>query len=267
MGRGLRRPEYGASAAACAPAHDPRDRAFAAAVGLAPRPASDADPDAVARELARRGAGGPEVRFRLRDWSVGRQRRWGCPIPAVRCPACGTVPVPEAELPVRLEAPLQRPCPRCGGPAARETDTLDTFVCSSWYVFRYCDPHDDDAPFTREAVDRFVPVDVYVGGLDHAAQHMLYFRFVAKVLHGWGLIGADEPVTRFVANGMVLGADGQRMSKSKGTGVDPAEVIAAHGADPLRLAILADVPVARDVPWDEARLSAAERLLARWIAP
>jgi len=130
-------------------------------------------------------------------------------------------------------------------------------------VYRYCDPHAQDVPFHREAVDRYLPVDVYVGGIEHAAQHLLYLRFVARALHRWGLAGADEPVAGFVCNGMVLGADGRKMSKSAGNGVDPDAVIAAHGPDALRLAILADAPVERDVPWDEGRAASAARLLDR----
>ncbi|MCA9491054.1 MAG: class I tRNA ligase family protein [Myxococcales bacterium] len=206
----------------------------------------------------------PAVAFRLRDWSVGRQRRWGCPIPIWCCPSCGDVPADA--LPVRLDAPTTGPCPRCGREVVREVDTLDTFVDSAWYPFRFTDPHREDVPFGREQADRWMPVDTYVGGLDHAAQHMLYVRFIAKVLFDEGMIGFDEPVAHFVCNGMVLNPQGRRMSKSAGTGVDPATLLRDHPPDAIRLAVLADAPVERDRVWDTDAVSAKERFLTRWGA-
>lgn len=285
--------DYGTGAVMCVPAHDERDFAFAAEVGLpvrqvvaGPEQVEGAFTDdgvlvdsgpftgltsaeartALGAALAEVGRGGPRVSWNLRDWSVGRQRGWGCPIPMVHCPSCGHVPVPEAELPVRLDDPAERPCPGCGGVAVRETDTLDTFVCSSWYAFRFVDPHNDAEPFARAPVDRALPIDVYVGAIDHAAQHMLYFRFVTKVLHDLGHIGFDEPVAGFVCNGMVLGHDGRKMSKSTGNGVDPTELLDQWGADALRLGSLADTPVDRDVLWDSTRVEARARFLKRFGA-
>jgi leucyl-tRNA synthetase len=207
------------------------------------------------------------VRYHLHDWSVGRQRRWGCPIPMLDCPRCGQVPVPDRELPVRLEDPPERTCPRCGSAARRESDTLDTFVCSAWYTFRFTDPHREDAPFSPEAVARWMPVSTYVGGLDHAARHMLYFRFISQVLHDAGLIPFDEPVSRFVCNGIVRNAEGLRMSKSvSGSGVDPAQLLERFSPDAIRLAILADTPVERDLAWDTARVEHKEAQLERMSA-
>lgn len=271
--------DYGTGAVMCVPAHDERDAAFAEMVGLPVRVvvederlvgsgsfdglAVDEGARRITEALAAAGGGESTVTWNLRDWSVGRQRRWGCPIPVVHCDGCGVVRVPDEQLPVRIDDPIERACPGCGGPARREGDTLDTFVCSAWYAFRFTDPHHEAAAFTREVVDRWLPVDVYVGGLEHAAQHMLYFRFVTKVLHDLGHIGVEEPVERFVCNGMVLGADGAKMSKSRGNGVEPDTIVEQYGADALRLAILADVPVERAVPWVVSRVAGKERFLRK----
>ena len=254
--------DHGTGAVMCVPAHDPRDADFAEARGL-PAGSGELRPaDGVLADLIARETGGERVAWNLRDWSVGRQRRWGCPIPIVYCERCGTVAV--EELPVPLDAPATLPCPRCGEMAPRETDTLDTFVCSSWYAFRFTDPHNAEAPFERSVADRFFPIGQYVGGLDHAAQHMLYFRFMTKFLHDLGMISVDEPVSRFVCNGMVLDAQGRKMSKSLNNGVDPSEAMDQWGSDAVRLAILADMPVDRDVAWDSARAKAKARFLRKW---
>ncbi|MCB9678605.1 MAG: class I tRNA ligase family protein [Alphaproteobacteria bacterium] len=256
--------DYGTGAVMCVPAHDERDAAFADAVGLPVGSGELRDAGAVVDALEARGTGGRRISWNLRDWSVGRQRSWGCPIPMVRCEACGAVPVPDAELPVLRESPVERPCPRCGGAASRETDTLDTFVDSSWYQLRFCDPHATHAPFDKAVAARWMPVDVYVGGLDHAAQHMLYTRFVTRFLFDRGVSPVVEPVAGFVCNGMVLGDDGRKMSKSSGNGRDPVGILETYGADALRLAVLADSPVERDVAWSDARVEAKARFLERF---
>jgi leucyl-tRNA synthetase len=173
--------------------------------------------------------------------------------------------VPTDELPVLRDAPRVRPCPACGEPAERDPDTLDTFVCSSWYAFRFADPHNAEAPFSRQAVDRWMPIDVYVGGLEHAGQHMIYFRFVTAVLHDLGLVGFSEPVKQFFCNGMVkLG--GRKMSKSSGCSVGPDEVVEQFGPDALRLAILGDGPADQDQEWDPEGPARKARFLRRMEA-
>lgn len=270
---------YGTSAVMCVPAHDERDGRLAAAVGLPIRSVIESDTliDSgpfdglscaearvrITEALQQADQGGPTTSFTLRDWSVGRQRRWGCPIPVVRCPSCGPVLVPDAQLPVLLDDPPSRACPSCGAQAPRETDTLDTFVCSAWYAFRFTDPRAADRPFDPAQASAWMPIDLYVGGLDHAAQHMLYFRFVTKVLHDLGHLSFDEPVQRFVCNGMVLGSDGRKMSKSRNNGVDPAQILDRVPPDALKLAILADNPIDRDLAWDPDRPEAKAAFLAR----
>ena len=195
---------------------------------------------AIVAWLGESGRGAPSVNYRLRDWGFSRQRYWGCPIPIIHCPAHGAVPVPDEDLPVLLpelddyrpkgEAPLASneewmavTCPICGGPARREPDTMDTFVDSSWYFLRYCDPHNGEAPFDREIVDYWGPVDFYQGGVDHATMHMIYARFFQKALADLGLVGFREPFARFHGNGWVqLG--GTKMSKSKGNVIGPDAV-------------------------------------------
>ena len=195
------------------------------------RPAQDGG-RAIVEKLASEGRGGFTVNYRLRDWGFSRQRYWGCPIPVVYCDACGIVPVPESELPVVLPEiedykpkgvpPLAQaedwvnvPCPSCAGPAKRETETMDTFVDSSWYFLRYCDPHNDAAPFDRAAVDYWNPVDLYIGGVDHATVHMIYARFWVKVLNELGLLGFREPFAQFFSNGWVT-VGKTKMSKRAG---------------------------------------------------
>ncbi len=259
------------------------------------------------------GWGAPRVQYRLRDWLISRQRYWGCPIPMVRCPDCGDVPVPVEQLPVVLptdltldgrggsplsqrEAWLTVACPSCGGPARRETDTMDTFMCSSWYYLRYADPHNSEVPFGKDAVDHWLPVDQYVGGIEHAILHLLYSRFFTKVLRDQGLLSFGEPFTRLLTQGMVQGltyrnpttgkyvapADVKdvndprdpisgevlqvsfdKMSKSKHNGVDPSAVIDRYGADTARLFILFKAPPEKDLEWEDADVEGQFRFLQR----
>jgi leucyl-tRNA synthetase len=259
------------------------------------------------------GWGRAKVQFRLRDWLISRQRYWGCPIPVIHCESCGVVPVPAEQLPVelpvganlegkggsplaQLESWVNVPCPSCGKAAKRETDTMDTFMCSSWYFLRYSDPHNTSLPFQRQAVDRWLPVDQYVGGIEHAILHLLYARFFTKVLRDRGLLGFDEPFIRLLTQGMVQGityknpksgkyiapadvADPsdprdpisgdaletfyEKMSKSKYNGVDPAQVIDKYGADTARMFILFKAPPEKDLEWDDADVEGQFRFLQR----
>ncbi|MBM5799299.1 MAG: leucine--tRNA ligase [Cyanobacteria bacterium K_DeepCast_35m_m2_023] len=259
------------------------------------------------------GWGQGRVQFRLRDWLISRQRYWGCPIPVIHCDSCGVVPVPAEQLPVELPrnasfsgkggSPLAQleswwrvACPCCGQPACRETDTMDTFMCSSWYFLRYADPHNSSLPFGRDAVDHWLPVDQYVGGIEHAILHLLYSRFLTKVLRDRGLLGFDEPFARLLTQGMVQGityknpqtgkyippADVrdpsdpkdpltgdaldtfyEKMSKSKYNGVDPAVVIERYGADTARMFILFKAPPEKDLEWDDADVEGQFRFMQR----
>ncbi len=231
--------------------------------------------------LKAEGHGERRVNFRLRDWLLSRQRFWGCPIPIVYCPDHGAVPVPESELPVLApddvefrptgESPLKfhegflrTTCPTCGGPAVRETDTMDTFVDSSWYFLRFCDPWNEDRPFDQGPVERWMPVDQYIGGVEHAILHLLYARFYTKALADLGIAphGLREPFARLFTQGMVrLG--GSRMSKSKGNLVAPEDILDADGADALRLAHLFTGPPADDVDWEGVGLDGCSRFLHR----
>jgi len=219
----------------------------------------------VAAWLAEEGRGEAAVSFRLRDWLLSRQRYWGAPIPIVHCPTCGEVAVPDDELPVRLpddadfqlggESPLSRhpswkhvACPRCGGDATRDTDTMDTFVDSSWYLFRYCSPGYDDGPFRREDVDRWMPVGQYTGGVEHAILHLLYVRFFTKVLYDLGMVGFTEPFPKLMNQGQVI-FDGASMSKSKGNLVEPMPIVERWGADTMRLIMLFAGPFEDDIDW------------------
>jgi leucyl-tRNA synthetase len=227
-----------------------------------PSPASIAK---VTAWLEEEGRGVGTVTYRLRDWLLSRQRYWGAPIPIVHCPSCGEVAVPDDELPVRLpddadfrlggESPLARhptwkhvACPSCGGEATRDTDTMDTFVDSSWYLFRYCSPGDDEGPFRREDVDRWMPVGQYTGGVEHAILHLLYTRFFTKVLHDIGLVGFVEPFPRLMNQGQVI-FDGASMSKSKGNIVEPMPLVERWGADSMRLIMLFAGPFEDDIDW------------------
>ena len=225
------------------------------------------------------GFGEFKTQYRLRDWLISRQRYWGAPIPVVYCDKCGIQPVPEDQLPVRLpedvdfsvvgKSPITTSptfkdtvCPVCGGHAVRETDTMDTFVCSSWYYLRYADPHNKDLPFSRELVNKWLPVEQYVGGIEHAILHLLYSRFFTKALRDLGLLDFDEPFSNLLTQGMVL-KDGSKMSKSKGNTVDPDEIFENYGADTARLFILSDSPPARDFDWSDAGVEGCYKFLNR----
>ncbi|HEX9411910.1 MAG TPA: leucine--tRNA ligase, partial [Ktedonobacterales bacterium] len=230
--------------------------------------------------LEEHGAGGGTVSYRLRDWLISRQRYWGCPIPIVYCERDGTVPVPEDQLPVVLpdhvhfkptgESPLREvpeflhvTCPICGGPATRETDTLDTFICSSWYFLRYADPHDAEQAWTPDALRRWLPVDRYVGGPEHAVLHLLYARFFVKALRDLGLLAFDEPFTRLYHQGMVLGPDGQKMSKSRGNVIAPDDVVGRYGADTVRCYLMFMGPFDQGGPWNHQSIEGVWRFLNR----
>ena len=233
---------------------------------------------AIVADLEAAGTGRRSVQYRLRDWLISRQRYWGNPIPAIHCEHCGIVPVPEDQLPVTLPENLdlgagetlaecrefyETTCPVCGAPARRETDTMDTFTCSSWYYLRYTDPHNTELPFSREAANRFMPVDNYIGGIEHAILHLLYSRFFTKALRDMGLLDVDEPFTNLLCQGMVKDANGETMSKSKGNVVPPSSVIEPFGADTMRLAILFIAPPEKDFDWDEKAVEGANRFIKR----
>ena len=229
--------------------------------------------------LHERGIGEGKTNFRLRDWLISRQRYWGVPIPVVYCDKCGEQLVPEEELPVRLpedvkfesgavsplatsEAFMNAKCPKCGGPARRETDTMDTFIDSSWYFLRYTDALNDKAPFDSKIANYWMNVDQYIGGIEHAILHLLYSRFFVKVIHDLGLIEANEPFRGLLTQGMVL-KEGSKMSKSKGNVVSPEEIINKYGADTARLFILFAAPVDRDLDWSDQGVEGSYRFLGR----
>ncbi len=226
-----------------------------------------------------KGFGKGAVTWRLRDWGVSRQRYWGTPIPMIHCPKCGTVPVPEDELPVRLpenveltgvgESPLRTvpefvnvACPKCGGPAERECDTMDTFVDSSWYFYRYCDPRNDRAPFGQDAAASWFPIDQYIGGVEHAVLHLIYCRFWTKMMRDIGLVTWNEPASRLFTQGMVI-KDGAKMSKSVGNVVSPEEMVERYGSDTARAFSLFAAPPDRDLDWQESGVEGMSRFLAR----
>ena len=304
--------EYGTGAIMAVPAHDERDFAFAKNFELpivqVVAPASGevdeespyvehtetevlvnsgeftglAAPEAkrrIVEMLEQRGLGRATTSYRLRDWLLSRQRYWGCPIPVIHCERCGTVPVPEDDLPVVLpevddylpkgrsplaaaEAWVHVACPSCGGDARRETDTMDTFVDSSWYFLRYTDPHNDRAPFERALVDFWLPVNQYIGGIEHAILHLMYARFFTKALYDLGIVGFVEPFARLFNQGMIY-RFGAKMSKSKGNVVSPDELVAQHGADALRVYILFMGPADQDKEWQETGVEGAARFLQR----
>lgn len=241
---------------------------------------SDEAINAMLAELEPEGRGQLRVNYRLRDWLVSRQRYWGTPIPIVYCQSCGTVPVPEDQLPVRLpynveftpdgESPLKKctefietVCPHCGGPATRDADTLDTFVCSSWYQFRYTDNRNDREAFSRDIVDRMCPVDKYVGGAEHAAMHLLYARFITKALRDMGYLGFDEPFKSLVHQGTILGADGQKMSKSRGNTISPDSYVSQYGSDVFRLYLAFGFAYTEGGPWSDDGVRAIAKFVSR----
>ncbi len=300
---------YGSGAVMAVPAHDQRDFEFARRYGLPVRgvvvPADGGTPDleagaytdkgvlrdsgpftgmsseqafdAIAEYLEAAGRGRRRVNYRLRDWGISRQRYWGAPIPIVYCRRCGTLPVPDADLPVvlpqdvRLEgagSPLRRMpefhrtrCPQCGGEAERETDTFDTFVESSWYYARYCSPGADTAMLDERA-HYWLPVDQYIGGIEHAILHLLYARFFHKLMRDEGLVRTDEPFANLLTQGMVL-KDGSKMSKSKGNTVDPQGLVERYGADTVRLFVMFAAPPEQSLEWSDAGVEGASRFLRR----
>jgi leucyl-tRNA synthetase len=240
---------------------------------------NEAGKSAISYWLEEKGIGKRRVNYRLRDWLISRQRYWGAPIPIIYCPKCGTVPVPKADLPVMLPedvrfdagavSPLAHSeefvhctCPKCGGQARRETDTMDTFICSSWYYMRYTDPHNKTEPFEASKANYWMPVDQYIGGIEHAILHLLYSRFFTKVLKDAQLIHVSEPFKNLLTQGMVT-KDGAKMSKSKGNVVSPEEIVNRYGADTARLFILFAAPPERDLEWSDQGVEGAYRFLGR----
>ena len=226
-----------------------------------------------------RAFGEAKVTFRLKDWGVSRQRYWGTPIPMIHCERDGLVPVPDDQLPVLLPekieitqqggSPLGRvpefvnvTCPKCGGPARRETDTMDTFVDSSWYFYRYTDAKNAKQPFDPAKVDYWFPIDQYIGGVEHAILHLIYSRFWTKVMRDLGLMKNDEPARRLFTQGMVI-KDGAKMSKSKGNVVSPDDMVARYGADATRMYALFAAPPDRDLDWQEDGVAGVSRFLGR----
>ncbi len=241
--------------------------------------ASEEAIEAITKFLEEQGLGSYQVNYRLRDWLISRQRYWGAPIPIVYCDECGTVPVPEEMLPVYLpldvsfkptgQSPLveadefvNTECPLCGGKAKRETDTMDTFVCSSWYFLRFADAHNESLPFAKEKADYWMPVDQYIGGVEHAILHWMYARFFQMVMSDLGLVTVDEPFENLLTQGMVL-KDGIKMSKSKGNVVDPDHIIDEYGSDTARIFILFASPPEKDLEWSDEGVEGAYRFLNR----
>ncbi|MBI5997775.1 leucine--tRNA ligase [Clostridium perfringens] len=234
----------------------------------------------IVEKLASMGLGEKKVNFRLRDWLVSRQRYWGAPIPIVYCEECGIVPVPESQLPVELpydvefapdgksplaksEAFVNTTCPHCGKPAKRETDTLDTFVCSSWYYLRYPDNKNTEAPFNPELINKMLPVDKYVGGPEHACMHLLYARFITKALRDMGYLNFDEPFTSLTHQGLILGPDGLKMSKSKGNTISPDDYIKEYGADVFRMYLMFGFAYTEGGAWSDDGIKSVNRFVER----
>jgi leucyl-tRNA synthetase len=234
----------------------------------------------VIEHITKKGVGRAKTNFKLKDWLISRQRYWGCPIPIIHCTKCGPQAVPEKDLPVKLptvmefqpkgRSPLadqpdfmKATCPKCSGPAQRDPDTMDTFMCSSWYLYRYVDPKNDREPWSREKGKTWLPVDLYIGGAEHACMHLLYFRFIAKVLFDQGWVPTDEPVVRLYHQGMVADEHGDIMSKSKGNAVSPTEIMDQWGVDVCRLAMFFFAPSDAEIKWKEDGLLGAHRLAGR----
>ncbi len=237
--------------------------------------------DAILAKLEKEGKGGKKINYRLRDWSVSRQRYWGAPIPVIHCEHCGAVPVPEKDLPVELpegvnftpdgRSPLGKceeymnvTCPICGKPARRDPDTLDTFVCSSWYYLRYPDANNFDAPFDTALIDKLLPVDKYVGGAEHACMHLLYARFITKALRDMGYLNFDEPFTSLVHQGLILGPDGTKMSKSRGNIVNPDTYVNEYGSDIFRLYLLFGFSYFEGGPWNDDGIKSIAKFVDRF---
>jgi len=235
---------------------------------------------AIASALEKAGKGCKKTNYRLRDWSVSRQRYWGAPIPIIHCKKCGAVPVPEKDLPVELpydvefkptgksplaahEGYMSCTCPKCGAAARRDPDTLDTFVCSSWYYLRYPDSHNDDKPFDSQLINKMLPVDTYVGGAEHACMHLLYARFITKALRDMGYLNFDEPFKRLVHQGLILGPDGYKMSKSRGNVISPDEYISQYGADAFRLYLMFCYSYTEGGPWSESGIKSIVKFMER----
>jgi leucyl-tRNA synthetase len=242
---------------------------------------SDKGIEAVTDFLVGKQLGGPSIHYRLKDWLISRQRYWGAPIPIVYCDRCGMVPVPEKDLPVLLpedvtdfvprgksplaavESFINTECPKCGGKAKRDPDTMDTFVCSSWYFIRYLDPHNEREFCSKADADQWLPIDQYIGGgSEHATGHLIYFRFLTKVLFDAEYISVDEPAKNLFNLGMVL-KDGDVMSKSKGNAIPVGEFVSKHGADVARMTILFAAPPEREMEWSDEGVTGAERFLNR----
>jgi leucyl-tRNA synthetase len=305
---------YGTGAIMAVPAHDDRDFEFARKYGIEVRTViappdwdggeldepyvgegamvnsgpfdgtpSDEGRQRVTAWLEEQSSGRAAVTYRLRDWLISRQRYWGTPIPIIYCDSCGTVPVPEEDLPVLLpedaefiptgESPLKlhegfryTECPRCGGPAERETDTMDTFVDSSWYWYRYLSPHYDEGPFDPERGARWLPVDLYTGGIEHAVMHLLYARFWTKVMRDMGLVDFGEPFNRLFNQGIILAEDGEKMSKSRGNVVNPQNFVDRYGSDVLRCFLMFIGPWDQGGPWDARGIEGVSRFLRRALS-
>ena len=232
----------------------------------------------IIEKLAEKGKGQLKTNYRLRDWLVSRQRYWGAPIPIVHCPHCGTVPVPEDQLPVELpydvnftpdgtsplakhEGFMHTKCPKCGADATRDPDTLDTFVCSSWYFLRYPDSKNDKEAFSKEWIDKMLPVDKYIGGAEHACMHLLYARFFTKALRDMGYLDFDEPFLSLVHQGVILGTDGFKMSKTRGNVVSPDDYISVYGSDVFRMYLGFGFNYVEGGPWNDDGIKA----IAKWI--
>ncbi len=302
---------YGTGAIMAVPAHDERDFDFATRHGLpipvvisadGSEPRTPREPYtgdgimvhsgpysglgsaegrlAVTREMERTGRGRGQVNYRLRDWLISRQRYWGTPIPVVYCPHCGTLPVPEGELPVLLppdaefvptgRSPLtlhagflHTRCPNCHGPVTRETDTMDTFFDSSWYQYRYLSPHYAAGPFDPAQARAWLPVDVYTGGVEHATMHLLYTRFFTKAMRDMGLTDQDEPMPRLFNQGVILGENSEKMSKSRGNVVNPDDLTVRYGADAVRVYLMFIGPWEAGGPWNPQGMEGAVRFLQR----